>query len=46
MVGKAIIDQETLTLEEHTHPVLSVSFSPEGKRIVFCSRGGENTPRV
>ena len=32
--------QETLTLKGHTGIVWSVSFSPDGKRIVSGGRGG------
>ena len=35
---------ETLTLKGHSEPVSSVSFSPDGKRIV--SGSGDNTVKI
>jgi WD40 repeat protein len=40
---KSVEGQETLTLKGHTTEVLSVSFSPDGKRIV---NGSDNTLKV
>jgi len=37
--NKSVKGQETLTLRGHTDDVSSVSFSPDGKRIVSGSRG-------
>lgn len=36
---KSVEGQETLTLKGHSDPVWSVSFSPDGKRIVSDGRG-------
>jgi len=41
---KAIEGQEPLTLRRHSGPVTSVSFSPDGKRIV--SGSGDKTLKV
>ena len=43
-VKKSVEGQETLTLKGHSDVVTSVSFSPDGKRIV--SGGFDNTLKV
>ena len=41
---KSVESRETLTLQGHTRWVSSVSFSPDGKRIV--SGSGDNTVKI
>ena len=43
-VQKAVEGRETLTLKGHSDRVISVSFSPDGKRIV--SGGKDKTVKI
>ena len=43
-VWDAQTGQETLTLKGHSESVTSVSYSPEGKRIISSSR--DNTVKI
>jgi WD40 repeat protein len=43
-VWDATSGQETLTLKGHTGRVVSVAFSPDGKRLVSASSGAPSNP--